>query len=258
MKSAKLGQNFLVNRSIATKIVDAVLPVAGNPIEIGPGKGILTERLLQKRSPSDPKLTVIEVDPQLADQLQERFPQDLNIIRQDVLTLNVDETFPKEPLTLVGNLPYYISKDIADWLIAHHHRVEKGVFMLQKEFVDKLVRVKQSPQSLMFSYLFDARVLFNVSPGSFNPSPKVFSSVFQFIHRWNIPEADINPQSLYRLLKISYQNRRKTLQNNLSPHYSKLTVTTALTHLDIPPTTRAEQLSLKKFLDLYRQLEKIS
>lgn len=258
MKSAKLGQNFLVNRSIAAKIVDAVMPFTGHPIEIGPGKGILTERLLQNRSLSDPKLTVIEVDSQLADQLQERFSQDLNIIRQDVLTLNVDEAFPQEPLTLVGNLPYYISKDIADWLIAHHHRVGKGVFMLQKEFVDKLVRVKQSPQSLIFSYLFDARVLFNASPGSFNPPPKVFSSVFQFIHRRNIPEADINLQSLYHLLKISYQNRRKTLQNNLSPHYSKLTITAALTRLDIPPTTRAEQLPLQKFLDLYRQLEKIS
>jgi 16S rRNA (adenine1518-N6/adenine1519-N6)-dimethyltransferase len=256
MKSAKLGQNFLVNRSIAQKIVDAAIPFIGHPIEIGPGKGILTELLLPKRSPADPKFTVIEIDPKLADKLQERFPNEISIIREDILKLDIEKAFPQQRLTLVGNLPYYISKEIADWLITNHSRVHKGVFMLQKEFVDKLIRTKKSPQSLMFSYLFDARVLFNVSPGSFNPAPKVFSSVFHFTHRPNIPEPTIDPQNLYRLLKISYQNRRKTLQNNLSPHYPKPLLTTTLSNLHIPPTTRAEQLPLQKFLELFRELQK--
>lgn len=254
MKSAKLGQNFLVNRSVAGKIVDAAIPFEGRLIEIGPGKGILTELLLQQRIPATSTLTVVEVDPHLADQLQRRFPQDLSIISEDILNINPGEVFPQEKLTLIGNLPYYISKDIADWLITHHTHIHKGVFMLQKEFVDKLIRVKHSPQSLMFDYLFESRVLFNVSPGSFNPAPKVFSSVFRFTLRPHIPEKEVNPSALYHLLKISYQNRRKTLLNNLSPHYPKQSLINILDDLHIPVTTRAEQLPPQKFQELFRAL----
>jgi len=258
MKSAKLGQNFLINRSVAQKIAEAAVPFAGAPIEIGPGNGILTELLLKKLPQSHPKLTVVEIDRQLADQLQERFPEELDIIRSDVLKLRLDEAFPRGPVDLVGNIPYYISKDLADWIIANHTHIKKGVFMLQKEFVNKLIRTKHSPQSLMFDYLFDSRVLFDVSPGSFNPLPKVKSSVFHFTSRPDIPEEGIDIPSVYRLLKISFQNRRKTILNNLSPHYPKQTLTTILTILNIPPNSRAEQLPLQNFLQLFRELRKDS
>ncbi len=256
MKSAKLGQNFLVNRSLAQKIAEAALPVEGPLVEIGPGKGILTESLLNNLSAaSHPRLTAIEIDNHLADKLQERFPEDLDIIRQDVLKLRLYEVFPELRVDLVGNIPYYISKDLGDWLIANHSCINKGVFMLQKEFVDKLIRMKQSPQSLMFDYLFQSRILFDVSPGSFNPPPKVTSSVFRFVHRPSAPAEGIDIISFYRLLKISFQNRRKTILNNLSPGYPKQTVFATLTSLDIPPTIRAEQLSLQNFLELYLNLK---
>ncbi len=255
MKETQLGQHFLVNHRLAEKIVRAFLPAEGHIVEIGPGSGILTELLIQYRRGGDPPVTAIELDPDLCQKLADRHPQGLNIINKDILDIPLESLFPDSPVSLIGNLPYYISKDIIDWIILNHPQIRKGVVMLQREFVDKLHGRPPNPRSLIFQYLFDAETLFDVSPGSFSPPPKVKSTVFRFQKKTTPPKPPIDIPTFYAFLKKCFRHRRKTLLNNLLPHYPRDTITQALHQYHISPTTRPEKLQLNDFLNIYSALE---
>lgn len=257
MKERQLGQHFLKNRNAAEKIVRALLPAVGHIVEIGPGSGILTELLIQYRPHDAPPVTAIELDPDLCQKLADRHPQGLNIINKDILNIPLESLFPDSPVSLIGNLPYYISKDIIDWIIRHHPQICKGVVMLQREFVDKLQGRPSNPQSLIFQCLFAAETLFDVSPGSFSPAPKVKSTVFRFQKKTTPPKPPIDIPAFYAFLKKCFLHRRKTLLNNLLPHYPKDTITQALHQHHIPPTTRPENLPPNHFLNIYSQLIQI-
>lgn len=255
MKGSRLGQHFLVNRSAAAKIVRAFLPEEGYILEIGPGNGILTDLLIQYRRHDDLPLTAVELDPDLCRELKDRYSEGLNIINQDILSIPLENHFPDSAISLIGNLPYYISKEIIEWIIRYHAHIRKGVVMLQREFVDKLHGRPPNPQALVFRYLFDTETLFDVSPGSFSPLPRIKSTVFRFQHKFTPPEPSIDIPALYIFLKKCFIHRRKTILNNLLPHYPAEDVHTALRHCRIPPHTRPEALKLKDFLCVFPALK---
>jgi 16S rRNA (adenine1518-N6/adenine1519-N6)-dimethyltransferase len=256
-----IGQNFLVNRNVAEKIVKRFLPVDGNILEIGPGKGILTDRLLKYREvDKNNKITAVELDVSLYYKLKDKYGENgetIQIMNRDILKVDLSRIFPGEGerVNVIGNIPYYISKELMDWVIASYTKIKKGMFMMQKEFVDKLASSPGSKdynaQSVIFSWLFRLEKCFDVQPGSFSPQPRVKSTVFLFEPGLMEGKDKIDTHEFYRFLHICFLNRRKTLLNNLSSLPGTERFWEAFEKHGINPRSRAEELTIKEFLKIF-------
>lgn len=257
-RSAKLGQNFLVNRGVAEKIVSALPSPHGPIVEVGPGRGILTELLLERGGAQE--ILLIEVDPTWSAHLAERFTGRVRILTADVLGVSLAELFPGRSVQVIGNFPYYISRRLAAWLIANHSALSGGVAMLQKEFVDKLLPAGDGPagnaQAALFHRLFRGRRLFDVQPGSFAPRPRVVSSVFSFHAVGDVPAREIPEYETF--LAAAFAERRKTLANNLSHHRPRADVEAALAAAGLEIRQRAESLRPDELYGLFRALSAVS
>lgn len=274
MAPAKLGQHFLVNKNVAEKIVRKFFPVQGSILEIGPGTGILTDLLIKYREKKENKIFAVEVDKELYYQIKTKYKENFQIINRSILTVNLENIGNRAKINIISSVPYYISREIIDWVISQHERIEKGLFMTQKEFADKIILESEyhkmvgstdkcskgihkmrNAQSLMFNYLFAVRKLFDVHPGSFSPPPKVKSSVFLFE---NIEEErkKFEIDNFYLFLKDCFKNRRKTLYNNLVVKYPPEKLREIFEEAGVNPETRAEQLTLKDFLEIKKHLNR--
>jgi 16S rRNA (adenine1518-N6/adenine1519-N6)-dimethyltransferase len=234
----KWGQNFLRNRGAVEKIVAAVEPQPGDVlVEIGPGEGVLTEKLAALGN----ELQAIEIDPALAARLRQRFGD--IVINADAL----DVPLPSRPFRAVGNLPYNVGTPILRRVIADPN-FRRAVFMLQKEVADRLV-AKPGDEQYGFLTLYrqlyaTARILFTLEPGSFHPRPKVRSAVV-------LLDADRKPYAnddVIDIISASFRMRRKKLVNNLTKFASREEVLRVLTRADVDPHVRAEDLPLEAFV----------
>jgi len=258
MKTAKLGQHFLVNRQVAEKMVKAFLPVRGPILEIGPGKGILTRLLISHCR--DNGIVAVELDQSLFSQLREEYIENegVEILNQDILKTDLHVLFPGEDETvnMIGNVPYYISKELTDWVIRCRQKIKKGMFMMQKEFVEKLMSGPGSTlynaQSLLFNGVFRVEKMFDVKPGSFSPPPRVKSTVFLFERVSSLFDAEIDAANFYVFLQRCFRGRRKTLFNNLAASFNTGKLSEIFESLALDRKVRAEQLILENFLDIYR------
>lgn len=256
MGSARLGQHFLINQNIAEKMVKTLLPVEGPILEIGPGMGILTDLLVKHCKEN--KIFTVELDRELYYKIKIKYGEDVEVINRSILEINLEDLCSHQDINLIGNVPYYISREIIDWIIFQNERIPKGMLMMQKEFVDKLIPKEtpgnSNPQSLMLNHLFNLKKLFDVNPGSFFPPPKVRSRVFLFARRGAENQEEIDIKNFYSFLKHCFKNRRKTLINNLSSKYPDEKLWEIFETLDIDPRVRAEQLTLKYFLEISTHL----
>jgi 16S rRNA (adenine1518-N6/adenine1519-N6)-dimethyltransferase len=242
----KWGQNFLRNRGAVEKIVAAVEPQPGESIvEIGPGEGALTERLLSLGFP----FSAIEIDPELAAGLRERFGD--VIVNGDALEVPL----PNGPFRAVGNLPYNVGTPILRRVIADPN-FRRAVFMLQKEVADRLVakpRDEQYGYLTLYTQLFArARTLMTLDPGSFHPAPKVRSAVVVLD-----PERKaFASEAMIELISTSFRMRRKQLVNNLTSFrgMSRNYVIDAMRRVGIEENARAEELGLEQFAALLAML----
>jgi 16S rRNA (adenine1518-N6/adenine1519-N6)-dimethyltransferase len=252
--SAKIGQNFLHDKNIAAKIIAAFLPQPGPVLEIGSGPGILSGLLLEK-IPAE-RVTLVEIDRFLANALRQRFGDPPRVVEEDILKLDLARICPQERVAVIGNLPYHISKELIDWLIAQRDKIGAAVLMLQKDFVDKLLAPaggkNYHAQSVVFQLLFQARRCFHVQPGAFVPKPKVVSTVI--VVRPLEPPADV--EAFYGFVKRCFAERRKTLWNNLAPHYGREELAAQVGAAGLPATARAEQLPPDSFLRLFTALNR--
>jgi 16S rRNA (adenine1518-N6/adenine1519-N6)-dimethyltransferase len=242
----KWGQNFLRNRGAVDKIVNAIEPQPGEVIvEIGPGEGILTEKLMTLGN----AVTAIEIDPELATMLREKFGD--VIVNADAL----DAPLPARPFRAVGNLPYNVGTPILRRVIADPN-FRRAVFMLQKEVADRLVA---KPRDEHYGYLTlyrqlyaSARILMKLDPGSFHPAPKVRSAVV-------VLDPDRKPfasDDLIDLISAAFRMRRKKLVNNLTGwrNASRENVLAAMERARIDAGARAEELDLDDFARLREAL----
>jgi 16S rRNA (adenine1518-N6/adenine1519-N6)-dimethyltransferase len=255
MAPAKLGQHFLVNKNIAEKMIREFFPLQGSILEIGPGKGILTGLLVKHREEQQNKIFAIELDKELYYKIRAEYKKNIEFINRSVLTVNLKDICCGESLNLISNVPYYISREIVDWVIRQRDRIKKGMFMMQKEFVDKLIlsasSKKHNAQSLVFDYLFTTQKLFDALPGSFAPPPKVKSTVFIFGKSMREDNEKIDAEDFYLFLKACFISRRKTLLNNLAVIFPAEKCWEIFEKTKINPKVRAEQLSLNDFLSIY-------
>ncbi|HZD92797.1 MAG TPA: 16S rRNA (adenine(1518)-N(6)/adenine(1519)-N(6))-dimethyltransferase RsmA [Candidatus Sulfotelmatobacter sp.] len=269
-KKPKLGQNFLANPQAAERIVDALGDISQTvAVEIGPGKGALTEALARRAG----RLIAIELDRMLATQLRYNYGRQPNveIIEADVLKLDfrtilnrtigpLNDLRPLKPARarVVGNLPYYITSDILLRLFDFHDQFDLIVLMVQREVAD---RIAAEPGSRDYGLLsataqLYTRVekLFTLPPGAFSPPPKVHSSVLRMTVAPRFEELQVNPQEFIGFLKRAFAMKRKTLFNNLREKYGKEKIRTALKEAGVRADIRAEALPLVKSSEIFRRL----
>jgi len=250
-----LGQNFLEDDNIIRKIV-ASLHLCDDDIvlEIGPGRGALTEHLLQRSS----QLHIVEFDRDLIKYWQSRSAgnelgtEKLVVHGSDILDFDLDHILSStdKKIKVIGNLPYNISSPVLFHLSAYADRIERQVVMLQKEVVDRLVSEPGSKTygrlSVMIQQKYQVERQFNVSPQSFNPAPKVDSAVVALTPLRGAPQMSVNDTDFSKLVKQAFSMRRKTLRNNLKGLLSS----EVITELGIDPSVRAETLSVEQFVVL--------
>ncbi len=246
----RFGQNFLIDQRIIDDIVAAVAPQPGQYIvEIGPGTGALTRRLLQ----SGAQLHVVELDRDLVAKLQQDFAATpLQIHSADALRFDFSQLAREAggPLRVVGNLPYNISTPLLFHLMEQSTAISDMHFMLQKEVVDRLAAPPDCKAYGKLSVLVQARcnieVLFDVPPTAFRPVPKVLSSVFR-CQPWPVPPVEIKDFAIFsRVVSAAFAHRRKTLRNNLQ----ELLSAEQFARAGIDAGRRAESLSLQDFARL--------
>ncbi len=247
----RLGQNFLLNSSIASRIA-AEIHGQGSVLEIGPGFGSLTEKLL----PRSELLSVVELSDRMASFLRQRFKDEhLNVIQGDFLDVDPSE-LPGYPfMTVVGNLPYYISSPIVFRMIEHSFRhVQKAVLMLQREVAIRLSTLDGGKDygklSLQIWPIFTVDNLIDASAEDFFPEPRVLSRVVVLNRR----SSPLISEELYvrfrKIVKVSFAMRRKTIFNNLKPLLGKDGALQLLALSYIDPCLRAEQLSPESFIKM--------
>ena len=240
----RFGQNFLEDKLVIEQIVQSIqLSPNDHIIEIGPGRGALTALLLKNLQ----SLTVIEIDRDLFAQLKHLpHSEKLNAICQDVLT--VDFKSFGQNLKLIGNLPYNISTPLLFHLLNYRDLIDDMIFMLQQEVVDRIVASPGDSNfgrlSVIFQYYCHVERILDVPRESFNPIPKVDSTVFSLKPK-HLPE-DVCFKDLEFIVGKAFSMRRKTLYNNLKPLFSQHDWQT----LDIDPKKRAQDLNIQDFVNM--------
>lgn len=233
--------------------MEALLLASGENLvlEIGPGTGVLTQLLVAK---SEIDLRLIEIDRESVAYLREHYPQLKDkIVEGDFLELKLDQLFPGN-FKIIGNFPYNISSQIFFKVLEHHNQVTQVVCMLQKEVADRLAEKEGSKTygilSVLLQAYYDIEYLFKVPPGVFHPPPKVMSAVIR-LTRNSRPKLGCDEALFKKVVKQSFQNRRKTLRNALKP----LTLNASVYALPVMDQ-RAEQLSVEQFVSLTQLIEK--
>jgi 16S rRNA (adenine1518-N6/adenine1519-N6)-dimethyltransferase len=245
----RLGQHFLKDENIARKIAGS-LEAKGydSVLEIGPGMGILTEILLERKF-SD--FRVIEIDNESIEYLKGHFPDLKCIIEGDFLRLDLDECFSSE-MGIIGNFPYNISTQILFRVLKYRHKVLEVTGMFQKEVAE---RIHSGPGSKTYGILsvliqafYNIEYLFTVSENVFSPPPKVKSAVIR-LTRNNTKDLACNETLFFSVVKASFNQRRKTLRNSIRAVFELRSEENPVLKL------RPEQLSVEQFVSLTNWLE---
>jgi len=244
----RFGQNYLKDVNILKKIVDEVNPKQGdNVLEIGPGRGALTDELFKRID----KITAVEIDNRVIEDLAERFPQ-LKIVEGDFLSLDLNEFTDenKKKLRVAGNIPYNLTSPILFKLIEKNELVDDAVLMVQYEVAKRMTAQKGTKDygilAVLLNYFTETKFCFKVSPNVFYPKPKVFSAVVHIIFKKS--DFTKEEQKLFiKIVKAAFGKRRKILKNSLSNSiFHKFDFSDSGVDLSL----RAEQLDVMDFVTL--------
>jgi len=265
--SKRLGQNFLVDRRIIERIVNALDPRPDETIiEIGPGQGSLTGPLLETTG----HLVALEFDRNLIPILEDKFGarDNFRLVQSDALVTEFCKVIrPATHARVVANLPYNIATAILQRLIEQRQCLTEMVLMLQKEVVDRITASPGSKERGFLSVLVEAycetEKLFDVGPGSFRPAPKIWSSVIRLTPRREFAAPVEDEKLLWQIVSAGFAQRRKTILNNLrsapSPLQEKVKshggASMVLCEACIAPMRRAETLTLAEWASIAIQLK---
>ena len=241
----KWGQNFLVDNNLLEKIINNVkIDSNENVLEIGPGQGALSEKLVGICN----ELHMVEIDRDLIAILKQHNKlSQAEIINQDILKVDLpalDIEFP----VVVGNIPYNITSPIVFWLIKYLASWNRAYLMVQKELAQRLtakIGTKDySRLTVMTSLYFDIKICFLISPNVFLPKPKVQSAFIEIIKKENSSHHNINLKSFDQVVRMAFNQRRKMLRNSLS------SLNIDIKNCGIDFTERPEQLSVEDFIEI--------
>ena len=260
-----LGQNFLIDESV---IIDACDSANINKedlvIEIGPGLGTLTKYILERAG----KVICVELDDRMIDILKERFflYENFEIINEDILKVDLHKLIKEEKneniknVKIVANLPYYITTPIIMKLLEERLDLQSITVMVQKEVAERLIAVpgEKFTGAITYSvyYYADSENVRVVDKSSFIPEPSVESEVINLKIRENPPVNVNNEELFFKLIKIAFMQRRKTLVNSLSNSgfIEKNKIIEILKQLNINENIRAEKLSIQDFANIANKI----
>lgn len=261
--SKKLGQNFLINPSVCPRIAEMGNAKEGfGVIEIGPGIGVLTNELAKRAD----RVVAIEIDDRLPPILEKTLAEHKNVkvINDDVLNVDlhklIEEEFAGLDVAVCANLPYYITSPIIMMLLESRLPIKSITTMVQKEAGQRLCAPMGTRDmgavTVAVNFYAEAKILFNVSRGSFMPAPNVDSCVIRFDLREQTPAVS-NEKFFFRVVRGMFSQRRKTLLNCVSGSLGigKETVLEAIEKSGISPTVRPEQLSMDEMIRFSENLK---
>ncbi|MBU1870399.1 MAG: ribosomal RNA small subunit methyltransferase A [Candidatus Omnitrophica bacterium] len=259
----RFGQNFLVERGIQRRIIDAcALKPEDIVLEIGAGRGELTRLIANKVK----KVYAVELDRELLPLLKENLKNSGNveIINQDILKLNMSSKFGgiKKKLIAIGNVPYYISTPIIEFLFNRKKKVRAVFLTVQKEFGR---RIAADPGSKVYGslscfvqYYSVPEILFDISKGCFFPAPKVDSSFISLKIRERPLLKEKEEACFFKIVRSAFNKRRKTLRNSLSNIISKESLEKFFKEFSLSRNIRPEELSVLEFMNLARKTNLIN
>ena len=261
LRRPKLGQHFLHDTRYLARIAAALAILPPDlVVEIGPGRGAMTERLAARAR----RLIAIEIDPVLARELRAKFARDsrIEIVTADFLTVNLSALCREHgsgQCWVFGNLPYYITSPIIHHLLDYVSTLRGMALLVQREVAQRLTA---APGSRAYGYLsvlaqFHSRprLVLGVPPGAFQPPPKIHSSLVDFQMTSPPPRLPPSAREMFlQFVKDSFASKRKKLLNNLAKVYTRERVQQALGSLKLDFQARAEQLSVEEFVALFQSL----
>lgn len=257
----KFGQNFLIDTHVLDKIIAAAEITKDDfVLEIGPGIGTMTQYLAD----SAREVTAVEIDDALIPILKDTLKEwdNVNVIHGDILKTDIrkiaDEKNQGRPIKVVANLPYYITTPIIMGLFESHVPVDSITVMVQKEVADRMQTGPGSKDygalSLAVQYYAKPEIVANVPPNCFMPRPKVGSAVIRLTRHQNPPVTAKDEKLMFRIIRASFNQRRKTLANGLKNsqelNYAKEQVEAAIIECGLPLNIRGETLTLEQFAKL--------
>jgi 16S rRNA (adenine1518-N6/adenine1519-N6)-dimethyltransferase len=257
----RFGQNFLIDTHVLDKIIDSAQITKDDfVLEIGPGIGTMTQYLAEAAG----KVAAVEIDKNLIPILEDTLSEydNVMVINDDVLKVDIRGLVEKEnggrPVKVVANLPYYITTPIIMGLFEGNVPVESITVMVQKEVADRMQTGPGNKDygalSLAVQYYADPYIVANVPPNCFMPRPKVGSAVIRLTRHAAPPVKVDNEKWMFDIIRASFNQRRKTLQNGLgnAPElpYTKEQIAAAIAEMGLTPTIRGEALSLAQFAQL--------
>ena len=262
----RFGQNFLIDTHVLEKIIaSAEITKEDFVLEIGPGIGTMTQYLAEAAR----EVAAVEIDKTLIPILQDTLKEwnNVTVINNDILKVNIRQLALEKnqgrPIKVVANLPYYITTPIIMGLFENQVPIESITIMVQKEVADRMQvgpgTKDYGALSLAVQYYARPEIVANVPPNCFMPRPKVGSAVIR-LERYEQPPVQVKDEKLmFRLIRASFNQRRKTLVNGLknSPelHFSKEEIEQALVNCGLPLTVRGEALTLEQFAQLANAFE---
>ena len=257
----KFGQNFLIDPHVLDKIIGAAgVTKEDMVLEIGPGIGTMTQYLAEAAG----KVVAVEIDNNLIPILKETLADydNITIINEDILKVDIkklaEEYNGGRPIKVVANLPYYITTPIIMGLFESNVPIDNITVMVQKEVADRMQVGPGSKDygalSLAVQYYAEPYIVANVPPNCFIPRPNVGSAVIRLTRHKEMPVQVTDPKLMFRLIRASFNQRRKTLQNGLNNapdiSFAKEQIIAAIESLGVPATIRGEALDLKQFAQL--------
>lgn len=260
-----LGQHFLVDDNIVRNIVDHLAPKPGETLlEIGPGLGALTVRLLEQKA----RVVGVEKDRKLCVVLKQElsaYQDRLKLIQGDILSFRFRKHFKNKKVRVVGNLPYYLTTPLIFHLIDESSNIRSALLMMQKEVAGRLLAMPGSPEygrlTVAVRFFADVKREIDVSRHSFLPAPNVDSTVvvFEFHSVSVLKRTGVNPKLFLDVVKTAFSQRRKNILNCLA-HSSLAPLkkdewNRLLLEIGIDPHLRSEVLFLKDFVALCRKLQ---
>ena len=261
MFQKKFGQNFLIDTHVLEKIISAAGITKNDCVlEIGPGIGTMTQYLAENAG----HVVAVEIDRNLIPILKETLADydNVTVINEDILRVDIkalaEEYNGGKPIKVVANLPYYITTPIIMGLFESGVPIDNITVMVQKEVAD---RMKEGPGSkdygalsLAVQYYAEPEIVANVPPNCFIPRPNVGSAVIRLTRHKEMPVEVKDPALMFKIIRASFNQRRKTLQNGLgnAPElpYTKEQIAAAIAEMGLTPTIRGEASSLAQFAQL--------
>lgn len=263
----RFGQNFLIDTHVLERIIEASEITKDDfVLEIGPGIGTMTQYLAEAAR----EVTAVEIDDALIPILKDTLKEwdNVTVLHGDILKTDIrkiaDEKNQGRPIKVVANLPYYITTPIIMGLFESHVPVDSITVMVQKEVADRMQTGPGSKDygalSLAVQYYAEPKIVANVPPNCFMPRPKVGSAVIRLTRHQNPPVTTLDEKLMFRLIRASFNQRRKTLQNGIKNfgglNFSKEQVAQALEEMELPASVRGEALTLEQFAQLSNILDR--